>query len=295
MEQKKFSDYKKIFDNFPQAVIIFDINGYVVDLNDRIWDWLQYKVEDVKGMHLKDIPFISDEDKKTAIEILKKRLTGEVISTYEMNFWAKDGSAIVALINANLILDENGKSEFDIVVAENITKEKIIENRYKNIFEFSDEAIMTLDQTTGKFSSGNPATIKMFNAKDEKDFISHSPWDYSPEYQPDKKLSKVKAIEMINEALKNGRTSFEWLHQRLGGEEFFCIVSLNKIKVGGNEFIQSTVRDISKQKKQEEEINIKQKRLEDVNKFMVGRELKMIELKEENLKLKEQLEKLRKE
>ena len=50
--------------------------------------------------------------------------------------------------------------------------------------------------------------------------------------------------------------------------------------------IEGTIRDISQNKKSEENLKEKMEELEKLNKLMVGRELKMIELKNELNKLK---------
>src|SRR4030042_4759739 len=63
------------------------------------------------------------------------------------------------------------------------------DERYKVLFTFSKNAIMTLEPPNWKFTSGNDSAIKIFNVKDEKEFISLGPVDLSPEKQPDGQLS----------------------------------------------------------------------------------------------------------
>ena len=125
------------------------------------------------------------------------------------------------------------------------------EEKYKTLFESSRDAIMTLEPPTWKFTSGNPSTIEMFECKDEKDFTSRGPWQYSPENQPDGKPSNIKAKEMIMKAMKEGSNFFEWTHKRLNGEEFPATVLLTRTTVGGKIFLQATVRDITEEKKTE--------------------------------------------
>lgn len=127
------------------------------------------------------------------------------------------------------------------------------ETRYKTIYESSADAIMLASPEKG-FSSGNPAAIKLFECRDEKEFISLSPAAVSPEYQPDGQLSSVKAQEMMTKAVKEGSHLFEWTHRTKKGREFFATVLLNRMELQNKKFLQATVRDITEHKREEERL-----------------------------------------
>ena len=122
------------------------------------------------------------------------------------------------------------------------------EERFRALYESSRDAIMTLAPPDWRFRSGNPATVSMFRAKDEHDFISHEPWALSPERQPDGRESGEKAKEMIETAMRDGSNFFEWTHTRTDGEDFSATVLLARMEVAGKTFLQATVRDITEQK-----------------------------------------------
>ncbi|MBA4387095.1 MAG: hypothetical protein C0404_03880 [Verrucomicrobia bacterium] len=125
------------------------------------------------------------------------------------------------------------------------------EVKFRGLFESSRDALMTLQPPTWAFTSGNPATVTMFGAKDEQDFISHAPWNLSPEKQPDGRASGEKAKEMIETAMRDGSHFFEWTHKRINGEEFPATVLLARMELAGKPFLQATVRDITGQKQAE--------------------------------------------
>jgi PAS domain S-box-containing protein len=133
------------------------------------------------------------------------------------------------------------------------------ETRYKIIYETSADAI-TLTAPEKGFFAGNPAAIKMFECRDEKEFISHSPADFSPEYQPDGKLSSAKVREVEAAALKEGSHFFEWKHRTNKGREFFATVLLTRLELQNKKFLQSTVRDITKDKQAEETLRESEER-----------------------------------
>ena len=135
---------------------------------------------------------------------------------------------------------------------------------HRVLFESSRDAIMTLAPPSWKFTSGNPATLEMFGARDEAEFVALGPWDLSPEFQPDGRPSDEKAAEMIEKAMKEGTHSFEWQHKRFQGEEFPASVLLTWVELGDQLFLQGTVRDISEQKQAEQALRESEQRFMDV-------------------------------
>ncbi|TSC60438.1 MAG: Uncharacterized protein LiPW15_316 [Parcubacteria group bacterium LiPW_15] len=128
------------------------------------------------------------------------------------------------------------------------------ENRYRTLFLSSRDAVMTLEPPTWNFTSGNPATVEMFKAKDEKEFMSYEPWKLSPEAQPDGRPSMAKAKEMIEQAMREGHNFFEWTHRRIDGQDFPAEVLLSRVDYGKKSFLHALVRDITERKKIEEQL-----------------------------------------
>ena len=142
-------------------------------------------------------------------------------------------------------------------------EEKVRESqkRYRALFESSHDAIMTLEPPSWNFTSGNSATVEMFCAADESEFVSQSPWDLSPDLQPDGIPSPEKARRMIETAMQDRSLLFEWTHKRLSGEEFPATVLLTRMTLGDQTFLQATVRDITEQKRSEEALRESEERL----------------------------------
>ena len=201
----------------------------------------------------------------------------------------KDGSTFICEFKISPLKDEQGKISFYLDIQHDITKRKQIEEaltkyrehledivkertaelqesekKYRTLFESSRDAIMMLAPPDWLFIAGNPATIKMIKAKDEKEFISKSPWELSPEYQPDGQLSSEKANKMIETAMKTGSHFFEWTHKRLDGNDFPATVLLTRIELEGKKLLQATVRDITERKQAEEELKKYREHLEEL-------------------------------
>ena len=156
------------------------------------------------------------------------------------------------------VMDEQGRPRFLLGIAEDITDrsahESILhesEEKYRELFESSRDAIMILASPNWNFTACNPATVQLFGARDAEHFTSLGPWDVSPEHQPDGEESMVKAPKMIGMALQEGSHSFEWLHKRVGGPAFLASVQLTRITLKGTTGLQATVRDITEQRRSE--------------------------------------------
>ncbi|MEA3494638.1 MAG: PAS domain S-box protein [Bacteroidota bacterium] len=172
--------------------------------------------------------------------------------TYAYPVYNKEGEIAYA-VESTIDISERKKSEKRLRESEEI---------YKTLFTSSKDAIMTLAPPTWKFTSGNPAYMKMFGIKSLKELKSLGPWEISPKKQADGQLSSVKAKEMIEIATNKGSNFFEWRHKNLNGKEFSTTVLLTKIEMGDKMFLQATVRNISKEKKSKKEIIEKNEQLE---------------------------------
>ncbi len=151
----------------------------------------------------------------------------------------------------------NGVVEIIKDLSEQYKKENIIresEERYKKMFDNAKDAMMHLDPVTGRFTLANPALFDLFGIKDLCEFDSLSPWDISPEMQPNGVLSTIMAKEMIHRAIVHGSNYFEWQHKRRNGETFDAKVLLVKITLNGRDLLQATVRDITEKKKAEKKL-----------------------------------------
>ena len=124
------------------------------------------------------------------------------------------------------------------------------------------DAIITIKPPFCRFTSGNLIALKMFNVKCEADFLTHSLGELSPERQPGGLDSAGEAQKMIEKALREGFHSFEWMHRRIGGEEFPATVLLSRVELNGKVFLQGVLRDITDSKRMESLLYLQSRALE---------------------------------
>ncbi|MFI1770827.1 PAS domain S-box protein [Thalassobellus citreus] len=203
----------------------------------------------------------------------------------------------------------NNKEVF-IAFVYDITEQKKIEqellnskNYVQTIFDSSAEAIFIHDAVTGEILDANKQMCIMYGY-DKSEVIGQTVGVFSSNKDP---YTSKKAMEWIMKAKAEGKQTFEWVNKHKKGHLFWCEVSIVYVKIGKAYCSLATVRNINERKAIEQELEKyrfqledivkertqqledKNKSLEQVNSIFVGRELKMVELKEEIKQLKKQL------
>jgi diguanylate cyclase (GGDEF)-like protein/PAS domain S-box-containing protein len=131
-------------------------------------------------------------------------------------------------------------------------------DRYQSLFESVNDTIFLMEGE--RFVDCNPATLKMFGCTREQ-IIGERPYRFSPEFQPDGRPSREKALEKITEAFNGGETNFEWRHCRYDGTAFDTEVSLNSAEIGEKTFLLAFVWDITERKQAEASLKESELRL----------------------------------
>ncbi len=166
-----------------------------------------------------------------------------------------DGKTITLLTSKIPLRSPSGEIEGVLGTYMDVTEYKRAEaarrasdEKYRRLFDVTRDATMIIESPSWKFTSGNPAALKMFGASNEAEFTSHGPWELSPERQPDGAESAEKAKVMIETTLREGTNFFEWVHRRIDGAEFPADVLLTPLIQGKSLIIHCTVRNISERK-----------------------------------------------
>jgi PAS domain S-box-containing protein len=244
-----------------EAIYGIDMNGNCTFCNSSCLRLLGYRHPDEllgKNMHwqihakrMDGTLFPIDE-----CPIFRAFKKGEGVHVDDEVLWRSDGTSFPAEYWSYPQI-HNGVVVGAVMTFLDITERKQAEERaresegkFKTLYESSRDAIMILSSEKG-FLHGNHATVELFGCKDLDDFISKTPADLSPQYQPDGTASAVKAQQRMATAMKEGSHFFEWTHKRIDGTEFFATVLLTKMELKDKTVLQATVRDITEYKNAE--------------------------------------------
>ena len=120
---------------------------------------------------------------------------------------------------------------------------------------FNNAAFSVLMLEGDRFVDANETVARMFRLETPGTAIGRTPWELSPERQPDGRLSKEAAQDRIAQALREGATTFEWTHQRADtGESFPAEVDLTSLRVDKTIMTLAVVHDLTRRKHAEEQL-----------------------------------------
>lgn len=132
------------------------------------------------------------------------------------------------------------------------------DSKYRSFFESSADAMLILEND--EFVDCNHATVAMLGYVSQEEVINKRPYELSPKYQPDGRLSLDKAAEMIRIANERGNHRFEWDHLRKDGTIVPVEVSLTAIENRDGVQLHTVWRDISKRKQAEQTLHSSEER-----------------------------------
>ena len=126
------------------------------------------------------------------------------------------------------------------------------ETKYRNLFESSGVAIFIMKD--GLITDCNHKTLDLYKCSREQ-FIGKSQKDLSTDIQPDNQNSEEKFATLTRKAYEGQNQFHEWLCSRPDGTLFPAEMTLSRLTIDQELFIQVVIRDISKRKEAEETIN----------------------------------------
>jgi PAS domain S-box-containing protein len=149
------------------------------------------------------------------------------------------------------------------------------EHHYRTLFNNAQFSVFLLEGA--RFVDANSTAVRMFGLQSARSASGLTPWELSPEYQPDGQRSEELARTRIATALREGGTTFEWLHKRVDtGETFPAEVDLSSLSIGRTVLALAVVHDVTIRKRAEHDLHVlsaELMRLQDEERRRIGRDL----------------------
>ncbi|MBN1180718.1 MAG: PAS domain S-box protein [Bacteroidales bacterium] len=249
--------------NLPGGAIF---RGYIGAKNKYIITYASAQMEEITGTTvtaiIKDLSSVSKKVHPDDRYVLTKRLNESLknmqLLDIEFRLIKSKKETIWIQLKTMPRFENENEIWFDGYIIDITTRKlaesALIENekKFRLLFENANDGIFIMRDD--KFISCNSKTLSMFGCKKPEQIINHTPYEFSPEFQPDGRASKEKAIEKITESLQGKLNIFEWVHKRLNGSLFSAEISLSSFVIDNDTFIQAIVRDITERKQMEKKI-----------------------------------------
>ena len=270
--------WQKAIDSSSDVVWILDKEHNILQTNSAVQSLFKKPCDGFIGKHCYEIVHGTTEPiLECPFLRMKKTLKREAMELKINEKWFK--------VTVDPIFNKKNEYNGAIHYIADITERKKAEEALllkNNVFDASIAAISTAD-TKGIINECNNSFLKLWGyskkgevyGKSISDFIEHND-------------EAVKIIDSIN---KTGVWEGEYIAKRKDNSTFIAYGLASDLHDSNNSLVgyQSSVTDITERKKIEEKLNARNTEMEILNKATVGRELVLIELKNEiNKMLKKQ-------
>ncbi len=165
---------QSVFDTSPSAILVIDLNGRIVDYNERAQEIFGYssKSESVGRSALEPI---AEEDRQRAMENMEKTLKQGLMRNIKYTIVAKDGSKHALSVTASLLRDVSGNPTGFMSAIEDITGRKKSEEalreseeRFRDLYESIQEPVAIYVGREGRLIEYNKAFKKHYGYTDEE-------------------------------------------------------------------------------------------------------------------------------
>ena len=254
-EQQNLELYRALIKASPDGVAFIDLDGNFVMVNQQGAKLHGFSAkEEMIGKNVLD--FIPDQKKKEIKNSFAKlQKTGKIINL-EAKFFKKDRSLFIGALSCSLLKDTGGNPKAFVGTLRDITSSKNAaqilkdsEERYRIFFEQAPDSILLIDAEDGRFVEFNDKACQNLG--------------YTRKEFAELKISDIESVESVQEVrkhidniIKQGGDIFETKQRTKNGDLRDILVNTRLITIKGRKFVHGIWRDVTEQKKAEEELSI---------------------------------------
>lgn len=280
--------YRSLFDSIRDAIIVADTNRNIIDCNLAFTSTFGYNLDEIIGKQTVYV-YEKEEEFNELGKALKehygnspflktvnyKKKSGEVFPGETGIYYLKDADGLVTgFIGLIRDITERLKAEINL---------RASEERFRAYINQAADALFVHD-FSGQFIDVNPQACKNLGYSREE-LLNMSVFDLELDFDLPRAQDAWSKIQPNQQFILLG-------HQRRKDGSIFPVeVQFGCFDLVGKRHYMGLARDITERKEAEEDLKNRMDELDKFNKLMVGRENKMVDLKEEINILLEQLAK----
>ncbi|MFW5999959.1 MAG: PAS domain S-box protein, partial [Halorubrum sp.] len=257
--ERKLERYRRIVDELPESVCVYDEEGRYELVNDHLADVYEVAPEELVGERSRLIGQIVETGAGDPFEALVDGDREELVGTTEFDLPGKP-EAIVDYGLTRLVID----GEFDGVlgISRDVTDERRRQRRLERttarleaLFERSPDMIDIHDEA-GETVDANRAMTDALGY-DREELVGMDVWEVDTELDP------AEGVRLWNELEMDETVRLETTFARADGSTFPVEVHVRRIDVQGEDRFLASSRDISERKAYERRIERENERLDE--------------------------------
>ena len=242
------------------GVIATDPRGLVTNMNPVAEKLCGWSLAEATGQPLNEVfRIINSRTREVAENPVHQVIhSGQVVGLANHTLLlSRDGLEYQIADSAAPIRDRQGQITGVVLVFRDVTDEyaaeellRQSEQRYREIFDATSDAIFIDNAGTGQMLDVNEAMLKMYGYASKEEVLAGNIGDLSASTAS---FDEAAAQERLKAAVSGSPQQFEWLAKRRDGTVFPVEVSLRRSSIGGQDRVIAVVRDISERKQAEAE------------------------------------------
>ena len=222
--QKSEERYRELVNCVPEMVFECDLTGKITYISQRAFDFTGFTNEDLEGRNMLD--FLVPDDRKRAIENMKKSFAGENLGSTEYSLFRKDGTTYPTLVRTSQIISENkviGLRGIVIEITELKKAEEALrksEERFRHLLLSSPDTVHLLDPILHKVELLNRDEFLGYSRSELEGANSILTWLHPNDGQLMQSYYQLvlkgtpDGQKPIEYRLKNKAGSWEWIRSR---------------------------------------------------------------------------------
>lgn len=246
---KSKEQYRSLVESSDSIISLVDKEGKILFINKRGAHKLGLEIQEVLGKNISS--FHLNDIRTKAIKDILHVIETEKSYSEELQM-VISGKTLWNRIALQPVKNSAGRVDNVLIQISDITDRKVAEEKIKQseqkykalFFDSPDAYLMFKDNVFIECNKG----AELLLGGDRSRIIGMTPDAISPIYQPNGMKSADLAKEMIALAFKNGKHSFEWIHERFDGTEFLAKVDLVHVEYDDGKVLFVTWRDITNER-----------------------------------------------
>ena len=243
--------FRDLYDEAPTAHFSIDVEGCVKNANRRAVELFGYPLDTLLGRPVLDFYADSASGKSKARGLFDRFLAGGEIRGEEMDFCKADGSRLWGSLWVRPIEDEQGCVVASHSIVVDITEHKRVETalreseeRFRKIFEYSNDAIFIIDPKTDEILDVNAQACTKLGYEREE-LLSLRVSDIHP--------GEILLLHAFGESVfeKGYGWTDELSCMTKSGDVLQTEISASVVKISGRDCMISLIRDITERKQAE--------------------------------------------